>query len=733
MPCLLLGVQFQGARYHGLDAEGRPEWPPSPARLFQALVAGTSKGAVLCKEDRGTLAWLEQLKPPIIAAPAVRRGQYFSHFMPNNDLDTVGGDPARISEIRSATKRFHPQIFDGETSFLYVWSFDHGMEHAERMCDIALRLYQFGRGVDMAWAVAEVIDADEAESRLAAHPGTIYRPAAKGDGQGLPCPLPGSLNSLIARYEKSRTRFDEMVEAAPTKQEPSGMKVVGQTFSQPPKPRFHQISYGSSAVRLLYELRDMTQDAGFLSWPLKESVKLVETIRNDAATRLKEKLSDKAETIARVFGLCRDTTEADKASRVRIVPLPSIGHQHADHGIRRLLVEIPPNCPLAANDIAWAFSATGAINRTTGEIRWMLVSAEERGMLGHYGIGDNVQDSFRIWRTVTPMALPIPRPHGQKKGSERADIERGAAAAAAQALRHAGIASRPASIRVQREPFDAKGTRAENFAPGSRFAPARLWHVEITFTQPTFGPLLAGDGRYLGLGLMRPVRRVEGAHAFVIVDGLTRHTDSQQVACALRRAVMALVQNRLGPRITLPTFFTGHEVDGSTARRGGRSHLAFAFDETEQRLLIIAPHLLEKRQPSQTERKHLALLDAALVELRELRAGPAGLLKLKSLAIVDDDDPLFAHATTWTTQTEYRPTRYSKRTTPEQAIIADVGLELRRRGLPMPASIEKISVSRGPGGGLNAQLRLVFSTAVGGPLLLGKTCNFGGGLFVGSK
>ncbi len=583
----------------------------------------------------------------------------------------------------------------------------------------------------MAWAIAEVLDADEAESRLAAHPGTIYRPAAKGDGQELPCPLPGSLKSLIARYEKSRTRFNKMVEAAPTKQEPSRMKVVGQTFSQPPKPRFRQISYGSSPVRLLYELRDMTQDADFLPWPLKESVKLVETIRNDAATRLKEKLSDKAETIARVFGFCSDTTEADKASRVRIIPLPSIGHQHADHGIRRLLVEIPPNCPLTADDIAWAFSATGAIDQTTGEIRWMLVSAEERGMLGHYGINEDIQNGSRIWRTVTPMALPISRPHGQKKGSERADIERGAAAAVAQALRHAGIASRPASIRVQREPFDAKGSRAEDFAPGSRFAPARLWHIEIAFSQPTSGPLLAGDGRYLGLGLMRPVRWMEGVHAFVIVDGLTRHTDSQQVARALRRAVMALVQDR-EPRTTLPTFFTGHEEDGSTARRGSRSHLAFAFDETRQRLLVIAPHLLEKRQPNQEERKHLTLLDAALAELRELRVGSAGLLKMKSSAITDDD-PLFAHATTWTTQTEYRLTRYSKRTTPEQAIIADVGLELRRRGLPIPTSIEKISVSRGPRGGLNAQLRLVFSTAVGGPLLLGKTCNFGGGLFVGSK
>ena len=679
------------------------------------------------------VAWLELLLAPVIAAPAVRKGQSFSHFMPNNDLDTVGGDPTRIGEIRTATKRFHPQIFDRETPFLYVWSFEQGAEHAERMRDIAVRLYQLGRGVDIAWADAEILDADEAEVRLSAHPGAVYRPTANISGHALACPLPGSLNSLIDRYEKSRARFKTAIELAPTKKDPSRRKVAGQTFSQPPKPHFRQVSYNSPPARLLYELRDMTQNAGFLSWPLKEAAQLVETVRNDAAAKLKEALPEKADTVERVFGFCRDVTEADKASRIRIVPLPSIGHQHADHGIRRLLGEIPPDCPLAADDITWAFSATGAIDRTTGEIQWMLVSAEERGMLDHYGLGDEVQDGFRIWRTVTPMALPIPRPHGRKKGSERANIEHNAAAAVVQALRHAGIATKPATIRVQREPFNTKGARAENFAPDTRFAPSRLWHVEITFAEPAAGPLLAGDGRYLGLGLMKSVKRVEGAHAFVVVNGLARRTDSQSVARALRRAVMALVQSRLGPRTTLPTFFTGHEPDGAPARRGGKSHLAFAFDDVRRRLLIIAPHLLEGREPSYAERKHLELLGTALAYLRELRAGSAGVLRLEPSTVVEDDDPLFARATIWTTQTEYRPTRYEKRTTPEQAIAADVGLELRRRGFPIPMHIEKISVSRGPKGGLSAQLRLVFSTAVRGPLLLGKTCNFGNGLFVGSK
>lgn len=36
-----------------------------------------------------------------------------------------------------------------------------------------------------------------------------------------------------------------------------------------------------------------------------------------------------------------------------------------------------------------------------------------------YGIGASTQDSFRVWRTVTPMALVIARPHGRKNGSGR--------------------------------------------------------------------------------------------------------------------------------------------------------------------------------------------------------------------------------------------------------------------------------------------------------------------------
>ncbi|WP_161788506.1 type I-G CRISPR-associated protein Csb2 [Desulfonatronum thiodismutans] len=729
MYSLLISVRFHTGRFHGLDTDGRPEWPPSPARLFQALVASAAKGSSLSPDDQAALAWLEGLEPPVIAAPSVRKGQSYHTYMPNNDLDTVQGDPSRIAEVRSATKRFHPLIFDRDIPLLYAWRFSEDTGQAESIRSMADHLYQLGRGVDMAWAVAEVLDQEVVETRLSSHPGFIYRPALQGRGIRLAAPQKASLVSLIERHQKSCSRFTALVVLPPTKQGSLKTKVE-YTFSQPPKPRFRQVPYQCPPARLLYEARTTTKQASFISWPLTEAVRYVELIRNGTADKLKTALPSKAVTILRVFGLCRDATDSDKAGRLRIIPLPSIGHTHADRGIRRLLVEIPPDCPLETDDVNWAFSGFGPHDLETGEVPWMLVPAEDDTMLAHYGIGEPDRHSYRKWRTVTPVALPTVRSHGRSTGSERAENEQQAVLAFSQALRHAGLPSMPTAIRVQREPFEAKGSLAENFAPGTRFGSNRLWHVELSYEQPMSGPMLVGDGRYLGLGLFQPVKSPQDIHAFSIVEGLSPQAEYFQIASALRRAVMSLVQSKLGLRKPLPLFFCGHESDGSPARRGGKAHLAFAFDQPRQRLLVIAPHRMEGRIPHSHERDHLRLLDAALAGLNELRAGPSGLLKLRPTIIDTATDPVFALATCWSTLTAYRPCRHAKRMTSEQAIIEDIVSDLHRRGLPKPQSVEATKISKGPKGGLCAHLNLFFSVGIHGPLLLGKNCNLGGGLFV---
>ena len=78
-----------------------------------------------------------------------------------------------------------------------------------------------------------------------------------------------------------------------------------------------------------------------------------------------------------------------------------------------------------------------------------------------------------------------------------------------QALRHARIRSAVEDIQVQREPFDAHGERVEAFAPGTRFSKHQLWHVKITFSEAIAGPLVIGNGRFLGLGILAPLSTIQ--------------------------------------------------------------------------------------------------------------------------------------------------------------------------------------------------------------------------------
>src|SRR5580658_8261920 len=109
---LAISVRLYDARYHGAG-----EWPPAPARLFQALVAGAGLSGPLNGADRQALAWIEKLDPPLIAAPWKNDGRAVTLYVPNNDLDSVGGDPGRIAEIRGSQKVFKPRLFHNAIPF----------------------------------------------------------------------------------------------------------------------------------------------------------------------------------------------------------------------------------------------------------------------------------------------------------------------------------------------------------------------------------------------------------------------------------------------------------------------------------------------------------------------------------------------------------------------------------------------------------------------------------------
>ena len=700
MRCILcLAIRFYDGRYHGAG-----DWPPSPARVFQALVAAAARCGALGTDDDAALRRLETWSPPTIAAPPMRTGQACTIYVPNNDLDALGGDAARINKIRTG-KQTRPRLFDPTIPLLYLWTVKEEDPDPERLRAIAQRLYQLGRGIDMAFATAEWLDPAAAEARLAAHPGPIFRPSEKGRrGTMLACPEEGSLDSLLSRHAAQAARFQP------------GTRRGQLLFVQPPKPRFRQVAYDCPPTRLHFVLRDA---AGFRPWPLARAVELVERLRDSAAARLIDAGHPRPEELERIL-IGRGAGAADLPLRPRLIPLPSIGSFHADHAIRRVLLEIPPDCPIRADDLAWAFSGL-ALGAAEGDATRLVQAEAEDRMLEHYG----AFASARRWRSVTPVALPFVR-SARRSGSERRASEAAMAAALRQALRHAGWRAEPVAIRLQREPFTARGARADSFARPPRFPAARLIHAELCFATPQAGPLVLGDGRWLGLGLFRPVREPPGLLAFAIRDGLRNALSPSDLARALRRATMARVQAALGGA-QLPGFFSGHAVDGTPLREGDHRHLAFAFDPRGRRLLVIAPHRLEGRPQSRDEQRHLDRLDEATADLAELRAGPAGLLRLTPIAL-DEGDPLLGPARVWVSLTPYLPTRHAKHLPATEALAEDCRTECRRRAWPEP-EVDVLAAEEGPRGGVSGQLRLTFPALREGPILLGRMAHFGGGLF----
>ncbi|CAO3408764.1 type I-G CRISPR-associated protein Csb2 [Azospirillum largimobile] len=734
---LLIEVHLLTGRYHGVG-----DWPPAPFRLFQALVAG-AYGGRWAGEDRAgkdaAFRWLEGLPPPLIAAPARRPGRAVMHFVPNNDLDAKAGDPRRTSEIR-APKRRQPTLLEdpvpgGDRAILYVWPIagdgagdntgDGG--HAARIAALADRLHTLGHGIDAAYASAELTDWPSAEIRIAAHGGAVFRPSGTPGRPGDPlCPVPGSLDSLHARHAERARQFQT--------QGRGRNRVVD--FRRPTKPDCAPMAYDAPPHRLLFELRAAEAPDAFAPWPQARVAALATAARDAAADRLTRALPAEAARIERLL-VGRNAGEADKAQRPRILPLPSHGAAHTDPAIRRLLVEVPPDCPLDARDLAWAFTGLPVDVDGDGVVHSQLVPADDRSMLRHYGIaaGSATAGGARLWRTVTPVALPAPRtrarpPGTPLSGSWRIAAEADATAALRQALRHAGVAQDVTGLRVQRDPWNRHGERAERFAEGPRFAPISLWHAEMRFAAPVAGPLVVGDGRYLGLGLLVPVPEALPECMTYGIDPAARPPADQAgtIVKALRRALMSLARD--GERGTVTTLFSGHEEGPGPARSGRHRHLYLTAEDRDgdgrlDRLTAWAPWRVDRSwTPSAEERRTFARVTGAL---SVLRAGNAGILHLTPSP---DDAGSEPGARVWVSRTPYLPTRHPKRKATAAAEIAeDLRMECHRRGIPAPEAEVTRFLSDCEGRGLAVEARLTFAVAVSGPILLGRNAHAGGGLF----
>jgi CRISPR-associated protein Csb2 len=198
--CLIVSVRFLDGRYHGLRDNGQSsEWPPSPFRLFQALVAGNARGRGIPATVGAALQWLEALDPPVILAPDSWPGRRQLVYVLNN-----------VSNRTRTPKMVHPTLLNGDRLLQYIWTFDDAQqdapENASEIVGAARHIRALGWGIDLAIGNGEILNKLPVARVRAAE----YRPCAMGvvGGIDLRTPQPGSFQSLFDNYDAVIKRYE---------------------------------------------------------------------------------------------------------------------------------------------------------------------------------------------------------------------------------------------------------------------------------------------------------------------------------------------------------------------------------------------------------------------------------------------------------------------------------------------------------------------------------------------
>lgn len=727
-------VRFLHRRYHG-----RGGWPPTPLRLFQAITAGALSGRWAAENRPATeavLRWLEGLGAPARVIGHPGRGlRPYRLAVPNNQADRhipalrKGARLDNLLRQDKELKQVQPVAVDRQP-LVYAWEIGAEQEtQAEATRRIVRRLVALGTGLDHA--VADV--------RLCPEP----PPAGMTEHDIREAPCAGTLDSLIARHRAGLDRL-----------------AGGGLRENLPPLRHDGGGRGRTQPRaLLFSLRtpaDADSDQPLPVAPEATAV-LAYAVRQELARQLREPLTRLSPTPAppfsaedvELFVLGRGAGPNDKERRVSVLPLPSIGHEHADGLLRRVLVVIPMACPMAPEIARRALSNAEIVVERFDEkphVRLRLVPADqeddprEQMMLRRY-IGE-----ARVWRTVSPIILP----GGGSKSRAVADPAERAAldprrrcrqeALVCRAIKDAGLdATAVVTLRLRREPFGAHQPRADAGWQLPRNSEGRRWlagkhrlHAEIMFATKRSGPLVLGDGRYLGLGLMQPARDAwPGMVVFrLAAEPRISAADRGALLGAVRRALMSLSRQ---PDGSVPRLFSGHEGDGRPAQSGRHEHVFLSAadlggDGYIDTLIVSAPWICDHSvRPGRTDS---ALFDRVVTSLEVVRAGRLGLISLTMQPAGAEDSRLVGPARKWESHACYNPTRPVRRgNDPVDVLQRDAVAECGRRGLPRP-DVELLDYASGSNGRVAAHLLLRFAVGVAGPLLLGRDSHQGGGLFL---
>lgn len=455
--CVVLEARFLAGTYGGV------EWPPSPFRLLQAMVAG------LRGVDQPGLVWLEAQSPPTILAEPEPPVVQFRRSVPNNANPTKADALTTMRDM--AVRRPAHTV-----SYLYALAGDEGADGLPALQTAAHAVHTLGTGEDMCAVQVCVLEAPPCTP-----PGwSLWTPQAPAGmvrhtgERRLRVPVPGSLASLQQRYLAAQHRLDQThtgygrpvlaagqhgVVAYRRAQDTPRTAMLALRLVQPGAPQAPARFHPAQAVVVAGMLRHATmQLAG------------------------KGPLAD----FAAGYG-----PAADADRRLSWLPVPSVGHVHADGRVRRAILSCRAHDWQALAELWGQATDQGLalVDAHSGEhLAWALPMADEADpVLEHY-----LRPSLS-WHTITPMIMPGDHAHNQRLLNRLV----------LKALREAGI---DPDLLVHAEfshlPWTAQGVALRDLKLKDWQAKRLiLQHVRLRFREPVAGPVVLGRGRHYGVGL----------------------------------------------------------------------------------------------------------------------------------------------------------------------------------------------------------------------------------------
>ena len=497
---LCVTVRFLSATYHGRDRDGGSEWPPSPLRLFQALVAAA--GLTRAARQDEALRWLErQAAPAVVAAVPLRdRPVQRLSYVPNNTVGGPGDRAARRVEKRYAPLHL-PQGNDATSrpEVQYRWPVDAAdRAHAEIVAALAGRLRCLGWGIDVV-AGRGGIDAELPS-------GTRWEPVrggggVAGGGRARRVPRAGTLASLDAAYAAWSQRFADGG-FTPTDANVSFDVATYRPAVGPPARPFR-----------VFTLADAEGRSG-RTWPAM-ACHVAGQVRHAAHEAAAEAQWDETDIRGYVCGHFKDG--GDRYDRLSYLPLPSIGHPHTDGLIRRVMIaERPGGDGRRLDRLEMRLLGRLLKPETDDEADGEAESAEPT-VLAPCERFDKVVLRYtqerRVWATVTPVLMPgfnargeanfdywHIEPEGQLDDATRGH-SRKTHKLVLKMLASAGIdASFVQSVLLQRVPLWPNLPAASRYVRPKSLRRRPMFHARLTFKHPVAGPVALGDGRFRGLG-----------------------------------------------------------------------------------------------------------------------------------------------------------------------------------------------------------------------------------------